>query len=99
MSEIRTRVLIVGGGMDCLSLAVALGPVVVPISSLVAHRLFPRAAPAGFIVAGTLVTAAGASLTMLAVLQDVDHESDLAAVSQLCDPASRFRIAVENIRK
>lgn len=42
--------------------AVALGPLVVPVSSLVAHRLFPRARPGGFVVAGTLVTATGAGL-------------------------------------
>lgn len=59
----------------------------------------PMSAPSTGVDTHAALAAAGASLTMLAVLQDVDHESDLAAVSQLCDPASRFRIAVENIRK
>ena len=43
-------------------LAVALGPLVVPVSSLLAHRLLPRARPAAFVAAGSLVTAAGALL-------------------------------------
>ncbi|MDZ7930575.1 MAG: DUF2064 domain-containing protein [Rhodococcus sp. (in: high G+C Gram-positive bacteria)] len=40
------------------------------------------------------LTAAGASITMLPELRDVDFESDLEAVAQLCAPNSRFRIAV-----
>ncbi|MFN3540532.1 MAG: DUF2064 domain-containing protein [Rhodococcus sp. (in: high G+C Gram-positive bacteria)] len=40
------------------------------------------------------LTAAGASITMLPELRDVDFESDLEAVAQLCAPDSRFRIAV-----
>lgn len=54
-------------------LAVALGPLVVPVSSLVAHRLFPRAAPAGFIVAGTLTTAAGAVLMAASLSPDPSY--------------------------
>lgn len=66
-----------------------------------AHALLgvPMSAPSTGVDTHAALAAAGASLTMLEVLRDVDHESDLAAVSQLCDPASRFRIAVENIRK
>lgn len=40
------------------------------------------------------LTAAGASITMLAELRDVDFVGDLEAVTQLCAPASRFRISV-----
>lgn len=40
------------------------------------------------------LTAAGASITMLPELRDVDFESDLDPVAQLCAPNSRFRIAV-----
>lgn len=41
-------------------LAIALGPLAVPVTSLLAHRLLPRAQPAHLIVAGTLVFAASA---------------------------------------
>jgi EmrB/QacA subfamily drug resistance transporter len=48
-------------------LAVALGPLLVPVASLVAHRLLPRARPGGFIAGGGLLTATGA-LVMAASL-------------------------------
>ncbi|MDV6233263.1 MULTISPECIES: DUF2064 domain-containing protein [Rhodococcus] len=43
------------------------------------------------------LTAAGASITMLPELRDVDFESDLEAVAQLCAPNSRFHIAVGKV--
>ncbi|RMB77462.1 DUF2064 domain-containing protein [Rhodococcus sp. SBT000017] len=43
------------------------------------------------------LAAAGASITMLPELRDVDFESDLEAVAQLCAPTSRFRIAVRQM--
>ena len=43
------------------------------------------------------LTAAGASITMLPELRDVDFESDLDVVAQLCIPTSRFRIAVSQL--
>ncbi|MDV8024754.1 DUF2064 domain-containing protein [Rhodococcus sp. IEGM 1330] len=43
------------------------------------------------------LTAAGASITMLPDLRDVDFESDLDAVAQLCAETSRFRIAVRQM--
>lgn len=49
-------------GYDALQtgLAIALGPIAVPVTSVLAHRLLPRAQPAHLIVAGTLVFAASA---------------------------------------
>lgn len=41
-------------------LAIALGPLAVPVTSVLAHRLLPRAQPAHLIVAGSLVFAASA---------------------------------------
>lgn len=66
-----------------------------------AQALFdvPMSAPSTGVDTHASLTAAGASLTMLAELRDVDFESDLDAVSHLCDPASRFRIAVEKVRR
>jgi rSAM/selenodomain-associated transferase 1 len=43
------------------------------------------------------LTAAGASITMLPELRDVDFETDLEAVAQLCAPNSRFHIAVGKV--
>jgi len=46
-------------------LGVALGPLMVPITSIVAHRLLPRARPSLMVAAGCVVGAAGSALTVL----------------------------------
>ena len=43
------------------------------------------------------LSAAGASITMLPQLRDVDFEGDLEAVARLCARAGRFRIAVREM--
>ena len=45
--------------------AVALGPLLVPITSRVSQRLFPRTTPSVFVTIGALVAAAGAGLMAL----------------------------------
>jgi glycosyltransferase A (GT-A) superfamily protein (DUF2064 family) len=44
------------------------------------------------------LTAAGAEVTMVSQLRDVDFESDLDVVSNMCTPSSRFRRVVEQLR-
>lgn len=58
----------------------------------------PMSAPSTGSDTHTALTAAGASLTMLEELRDVDFESDLDPVSRVCVPSSRFRTAVDRIR-
>ncbi|WP_415976270.1 TIGR04282 family arsenosugar biosynthesis glycosyltransferase [Rhodococcus sp. 077-4] len=59
----------------------------------------PMSTPSTGVDTLAALTAAGASVTMLTRLRDVDFESDLQPVSQLCSPMSRFRTAVEKNRK
>ncbi|OZD08068.1 glycosyltransferase [Rhodococcus sp. 06-235-1A] len=58
----------------------------------------PMSAPSTGLDTHAALTAAGASLTMLTELRDVDFEDDLLAVSPACASVSRFRIAVERMR-
>ncbi|OZF39245.1 glycosyltransferase [Rhodococcus sp. 14-2483-1-1] len=58
----------------------------------------PMSAPSTGTDTHAALAAAGASLTMLEELRDVDFESDLDPVSHKCAPESRFRIAVDRIR-
>ncbi|OZC75099.1 glycosyltransferase [Rhodococcus sp. 06-462-5] len=57
----------------------------------------PMSAPSTGADTLAALTAAGASITMLPELRDVDFESDLEAVAQLCTPTSRFRISVRQM--
>ncbi|MEI5673165.1 MULTISPECIES: MFS transporter [unclassified Nocardioides] len=54
-------------------LAVALGPLVVPLASLLAHRLFPRTRASSFVAVGSLVTAAGAVLMAASLSTDPSY--------------------------
>lgn len=54
----------------------------------------PMSAPSTGTATLDALSTAGASITLLRELRDVDFEADLDAVSQLCSPTSRFRVAV-----
>jgi len=59
----------------------------------------PMSAPSTGDDTRVALTAAGAEVTMVSQLRDVDFESDLDVVSNLCTPNSRFRRVVEQLRK
>lgn len=58
----------------------------------------PMSVPSTGVDTRAALTAAGAEVTMVSQLRDVDFESDLDAVSNMCTPNSRFRRVVEQLR-